>query len=204
MILPARADIVLSIEHAKVVPGEVASVGVFATATGGSGLDAFDLPIDIGRDGRGFPAGISGFAGTDFVDEKSTFMSAVAIKGLVDLAMPAFVQNYEAILSDSGTRLTPFDSSKLLLFNVLVQTDTSFTGTTPVAVTSNSLPLQFNVVTSDGTFKDSGLVSQLIVRPGSITAVPEPSSLVLLGLLGTAIGLNQYLPRIIPNQITRR
>ncbi len=181
-VQPTMADLVFSIDSIVITAGNTASVGVYVAGTAGEGLDAYDLPIDIGSDGRGFPTEITGFTGTDFVSEVNTFTSDVVVTGTGALPSPPFVQNYEAVFSDSGPQIT-LSSTPTHLFDILLTTSPSFSGVVPVSITSTtSTPNLFNIVSSAGTFTDSN-ASGLSVLPGSLTVIPEPSSFLFLSLV---------------------
>ena len=74
LLRPASADVIFSIENVTVTPGDTAVVGVFAHATAGETLLSYQLPIDIGLDGRTLPVapdatpGIAGFGSPEAVD----------------------------------------------------------------------------------------------------------------------------------------
>ena len=75
------------------------------------------------------------------------------------------------------------------LFNINVVTLGTFAGVVPVAITSSGVPNQFEVGTSAGVFSSPG--SGVTLVGGSITAVPEPSGLGLLGLAFAAAAMRR-------------
>lgn len=184
-----RADVIFDVEDVSVLPGQTAVVGVFVSGSG-EDLNAYDLPIEIGNNAFGLPAGITGFS----VVNRNTFSTVtIRLPGPPD---PPFVKNFEAVFADSGTPIT-LTSTPRRLFDLLVTTDASLAGTTPLSVfsTSSNDPsvlkpliintsltgvanssLQYNAVGSIAPGRTLSLVG------GSITAVPEPHSLMLLTL----------------------
>ena len=181
----SSAEIVFDIEDVVVAPGQQAVVGVFASGTAGETFSDFNLPIEIGGDGRGFSSGIVGFSGGDFVQEVDSFTSDVLVN--TSALPPFFTQDYEGIFSDGGfaIALTPTPTR---LFNILIDTDDFLLqGTVPISFTSTTSTVNpLTVVSSAGTFNgpSAGVMS---FNGGSIsvTAVPEPASGVLvLGVLG--------------------
>ena len=175
----ANADISFRIENVVVIPGQQAKVGVFASATAGETLTSYTLPIEFGGNGRGFTSGLV-FAAGDFAQEVGTFQSVITT-GTTDL-LPPFIQNYEALFSDNGPALSL--APEVRLFNILVATPVGFSGTVPVSITSGAGGFDinnFNVQASSGVFSSPG--AGLTVVSGSITAVPEPSSIAMMGLV---------------------
>lgn len=178
----ASADVVFRIENVSVTPGSQAVLGVFVRSTAGETISAYDLPIEIGGNGRGFPANTS-FASGDFAQEVNSFDGDVTVTGLESSVL---IRNHEAIFSDSGSPISI--SAERRLFNVLVDTSAGFSGVSPVSITQGAGGLEpnfFNIVASSGTFTATG--GGVSVINGSISAVPEPSSFGIVGLLLTGV-----------------
>lgn len=189
----SKADVVFDLEDVVVTPGSQAVVGVFAYATAGEGLDGFNFPVEIGANGRGFTAGIVGFSLPDFAQEVG--VNAAVTTNTNPILIPGFVQNYEAIFNHGANpRLVlPTIANPLRLFNILVDTNGAFSGTTPVSITSSgSTQNPLTVTTSAGFFTAPGAGGFQLVG-GSITAVPEPSSIAMLGLAAIgAVAFRRY------------
>lgn len=187
---PANAKIMFEIEDAVVVPGQVGRFGVFVTGTEYEPLEAFNLPIDIGGDGRGFPAGIS-FAGNDiasddFAQEIDTF-SDIVITGTGTLPMtPPFDPRFEAVFSDNGSTidLTP---DRLRLFNVLLDIPLGFVGPIVISMSDSGFPDPFTVVSGSSVYKQA-VPGVLVLVSGSIYVVPEPGVIPAISALVFAFG----------------
>lgn len=173
----ARADVIFKIEDVTVTPGDQVSIGVFAYATAGEGLDAYDLPVDVGNNGNNLPTGITQFG---------VVVTAIDTFGnLTKTAASLPFQDFDVFVSDDGNQITlPTSSNPRHLFDILVQTDFAFSGVTPVSISTAGSPSNppMTIVTSAGTFTPSNLTGLQLIS-GSITAVPEPSALTVLGLL---------------------
>lgn len=184
----SHAAIVFEIRDTRVVPGQVAKVGVYVKGTNFEPLEAYNLPIDVGGNGRGFPDGLS-FAGEDilnddFAEEIDTF-GDVVINGAGPLPLvPPFDPRFEAVFSDNGDTimLTP---DLLHLFNILLDIPDDFTGSLLVSISDGGLPDPLTVVSGTESFKtfDSGVLE---VVAGSLSTVPEPGSAMAGGLLAVS------------------
>ncbi len=193
-----RADVIFQLGNVQVNPGGTATVGVFVSGSVGESLEAYDLPIDIGGNGFGLMPGIVSYS----VISQQTF-STVATNFPEPPGM--FTKNFEAVFSDAGQPIA-LSSTQRRLFDLLVVTDGTFSGTTPLSIFSStdqnpavlkrlsvvsSLPA---VTGSQRTYFVAGTAEAgrtLTLLPGSITAVPEPASLAVLGALLGVVGLRQ-------------
>ncbi|MCA9169022.1 MAG: hypothetical protein KDB23_15215 [Planctomycetales bacterium] len=180
-----QADIFFDVADVQVVPGELARVGVYVWADGGEALLDYDLPIDIGDDGFGFPTGTIGF-GAGIVDDQCVGcypLADVQISGTNQLLNPPFIQNYEAVFSDNDLSSVALTNGPVHLFDLLVQTslDLSLVGPVPIVVSDDSYLNLLNIVTDTDIFQ----VEQpgLVLRPGSISAVPEVSAFAAVGMV---------------------
>lgn len=180
--VPAMAELVFDIEDVQVLPGQLARVGVYVSATGGEHLIAYDLTIDVGDDGFGLPTGIAAFA-PSYVDDACVTCypaSDVVVTGLNALPLP-LTKHYEGIFSDDALETLDLSSGPVRLFDLLLLTDANLTGSIPIVITSSSNPNRLTVVGSSGTFQQAG--PNLVLLPGSITAIPEPSGFLAIGLV---------------------
>ena len=181
-------DVLFDLEDVNVIPGQQAVVGVFVSGTASEGLDAYDLPIDLGSDGRGLP-GTTSFTGgplADFAQEVGTFSNVVISSTTGTLPNP-LTQNFDGIFSDNGPQIT-LTGTPIRLFNLLIDTTAGFTGTVPLNIDASSNPNQFNIVIDGAAFDTPG--GALSVTGGSISAVPEPSAMLMLGLVfGGGLGI---------------
>ena len=175
----ASASFILSLENVSVTAGSQAAVGVFIASLDGDSLVSFNLPVDVGNNGFGMPPGFS-FASGDFAQEQNTFGNII-ISGTTPLG-GTLVQNYDAIFSDGGTFDILLTPTPRRLFNILIDTSSSLSlGTSiPISFNANSNPQLFNVTTR------RILGGTVVIPTGStngsitITAIPEPASMLLL------------------------
>ena len=187
----ARADVIFDIEDLVITPGQTAQVGVFLQTTAGETVSSYNLPIDVGNNSFGLPAGVTSFSLAVLPGLGDSPGGAVALNG-TGMLNPPFIQNYDGIAA-SFISPTSFPA-KTRLFTLNIGTDLTFTGT-PIVVTSNNFLPQFNVVASNApgggfTAPGPGIGSSLVVQPGSIS-IPEPSSLLALGLVAGAVVLRR-------------
>ena len=186
----AQAAIVFEIRTTKVTPGEVARVGVFVKGTENEPLEAYNLPIDIGGEGRGFPDGLS-FAGVDiatddYAEEVDTFGDVVISATGALPPVPPFDPRFEAVFSDNGATisLTP---EALHLFNILIDIPLGFVGPLTVSISEGGFPDPLTVVSGTQTFRSSA-PGTLELQSGLIVQVPEPSSIGFACLLLATVG----------------
>ena len=188
-----RADIVLSLEQDVQTPAgsSVTVIGSIADTTGNAVLSTYNIPIDIGSNGPGLPAGIS-----------NVTAASSNPAGLTNF-MPQFPPaafNFEAALSDSGAGLT-LSSTPINLFTLTFDVDSSVpVGTLFDVVFQNSptvnggaLPGAFNF-TIDGTAVNSIDLPNFVVNQGQVevvAAIPEPISVLPLILCTCMAGFRR-------------
>ncbi len=193
-----HADVIFQLDNVEVNPGETARVGVFVSGSVGESLEAYDLPIEIGGNGFGLVPGIVSYG---FVNQQTFSTVSLSNDGLPN----GLTKNFEAVFSDAGQPIA-LSSTPRRLFDLLVVADGTFSGTTPVSIFSSadqdqSVLKPLNVVTSlpavagsQETFRVAGTPQAgrtLTLLPGSISAVPEPGAMAVLGMLLGTVGLRQ-------------
>jgi hypothetical protein len=77
----------------------------------------------------------------------------------------------------------------------------TFIGSVPIVITSSSIPNRLNVVSSLGTFKQAG--PNLVLLPGSITAIPEPSAFLAVGAVVAIVILSRGWRRACKTRIAK-
>lgn len=185
LIMPSYsfANIVISIEHELVAPGGVALVGVFASSNMGDNISGFNLPLDIGADGKrplptGFTFRVPPLSNLLFSNTGFNMPEPQITIANVDAIPSGFVQANQAVtLSAVPTKL----------FDIVIDVGPGVpVGTVvPIHILRDSLGL-FNVTSPNG-----GIVSVPGVGTpaiGSITVVPEPGSLAQIGTIALLIG----------------
>ena len=197
MASTSSASVVISIQNVGVTDnsnGSTVNASVFGNSTDGDALVSYNLPIEIGNDGRGLPAGFSNLmvsAGTVSTAFQTNFDA---------LNAPA-VQNYEFIATDTfGGDGLAFPDGSLELFQISFDLAASVpTNVTFPIIFTDGMTSTTNLFQFDTT--DTGLQTALEVTPDTgnifnagsvvVTAVPEPSSLVAVGILSTALSLRR-------------
>jgi len=173
----------------RVTPGGQGAVAVYVTGTDDEPLEAYDLPIDIGGDGLGFPAGVS-FAGVDisnddFAEEINTF-GEVIISGTDPLPPgPPFDPRFDAVFSDDGPTIL-LSSTRRHLFNILLDIPADFVGPIPVEFAVSGFPELLSVTsgTTDLTQSQAGVLE---LRSGTITSIPEPGAWSVVAMVLSAM-----------------
>jgi hypothetical protein len=117
----------------------------------------------------------------------------VVVTGIGALT-PPLTKHYEAIFSDDALETLDLSSGPVRLFDLLLLTDATFIGSVPIAITSSSNPNRLNVVSSVGTFNQAG--PNLVLSPGSITAIPEPSAFLAVGAIAAVAILSRGWRRL--------
>lgn len=176
--------------------GQVA-IPVYVTGTAGEPLEAFDLPIDIGGDGRGFPDGVSfagtGIAGDGFAQAVDSF-GEIVISGTDPLPpVPPFDPRFDAVFSDDGATIW-LSAVPRHLFNILVQLPADWSGPIPVEFTTSGFPTPLSV-TSGTTNLTEPTTGVLELRNGRISLIPEPGAAGLLGWVTVAVAAGLRNPR---------
>lgn len=192
LVQSANADVIFDIQDVSMItPGDSVKVGVFVQTTGGESVTSFNLPVLIGNIGLSLPTGIDSF--TLSVEPGDNPLGTPSLGVFTDLGFP-FIQNYDGIMNDAGGGGASFPAMNRL-FTLNFQTNAAFTGTVPISVTSGNSPVQFNVISSNspvlGFTAPTGAGGGLEVRGGSISAVPEPGSLAILGLLAGGFAIRR-------------
>jgi hypothetical protein len=173
--LPCAADFVIIIEHEQVSPGGTVEVGVYATSSAGHNISGFNLPLDVGADGKETLP--NGFTFRDPIIRNALFSNTgydvpepqITIVD-VDAIPSGFVPAIQAVtLSNVPTKL--FD----LVFDVgpAVPIGTVI----PLRIVSDPLGL-FNITSPSLAVATNPPLGE--VARGSITVVPEPSSVGFL------------------------
>lgn len=175
MALPCAADFVIIIEHEQVLPGGTVEVGVYATSSAGHNISGFNLPFDIGADGKETLP--NGFTLRDPIIKNALFSNTgfdvpepqITIAD-VDAIPSGFVPAIQAVtLSNAPTKL--FD----LVFDVGLAVPV---GTViPLRIVSD--PLGLFTITSPSLAVATNPPLGEFAR-GSITVVPEPRSVGFL------------------------
>jgi hypothetical protein len=181
---PGEAAIVFSIDAITVAAGDEARVGVFARSDASESIDGFSLQIDVGADtapavpggadpSPPLPAGITGLAADPVQSE---------VGGrTIDFNVAPFsniLAGSDIIVNMNSQPLLPLTSTPTQLFELVLNTDASFSGVVPLSIDSGPF-----------SFSSASPATTISFEPGQITvtAVPEPSSLAALGLLAGGV-----------------
>ena len=187
-----EAGIVLTIDDVVVAnnaSGSTVTASLFASSNDGDSLLSYNLPIEVGGDGRGLPAGFSNLVFTQVVATEGFSVN------LNTLPSPPFTQDYEAIVNGNFNMPPLVLASPQELFSLSFDIDNTVPINTLFAIDvtdgSTSNPNFFQIESgNDGSVSTP---AALIANGGGVvqgsvivTAVPEPGSLLALGSM--AIG----------------
>ncbi len=168
-------DLFIMIEHEHTAPGSTALVGVFARSNNNDTISGFNLPVDIGADGKralpnGFRLTTPQVTNLLFDNTRMDFPEPQITIANVDGIISGFVAGNQAVqLSDIPTKL----------FDIAFEVDASVPAGTvlPIHIVQDILGL-FNVTSPSGGVV--GLPSAIAPAIGSLSVVPEPGVLPLL------------------------
>jgi len=172
----AGAAITLSLQPTtELTPGSTIRIGVFAAITspdGNNQLSSFNLPMDIGPDGRG----LGSFIGFNTEPIRSV-PDGRTIVGDPD-AFTAELFGYDILVSDTSTTDWALSSTPTKLFDLALDLDVSAAGQ-DFTVAIDDIPNVFSV--GGASLVPGG------VAPVTVTAVPEPASWLLLFACGPLV-----------------
>lgn len=174
----AFAGFVIGIEHEIVAPGGTALVAVFATSDMGNNISGFNLPLDVGADGKkALPVG--------FTYHSPPILNALFNNTALDLPEPQItIANVDAIPSGfvQANQAVILSQVPTKLFDLVIDVGSGVPAGTvvPIYIVRDSLGL-FNVTSPNGgaaVVPDTG-------RPaiGSITVIPEPGGFMQIGAI---------------------
>ena len=167
---PASAAITFSLGNTTVVAGSKASISLNASSTsiGGESLGGFNLGVDIGNDGRGVPEGFSNF---DVADPDHLFGSeSVNQSGIGDAD-----KMVNAAFGDVSLNAIP----RPLLYLTLDTAASMTPGIYQISLEQTGLNA---AVHPNGDPASIHPASYATFGTITVTAVPEPSSMAVLGV----------------------
>jgi hypothetical protein len=186
--------------------GSTASFGVFASSNSSDTFQGANITLDFGANDFGFPSGFS--VNTDPMAPDFGIVGNPAIGGTVGITNfaappPPFTsKTFDGSFNIGGVTGLTLGTDQTLLFSVLVDVtapagtvmpvDIDLTPTSPATLTiggGNTFSLDVN----GGSLVAADLGTGFFVNPGSITvtAVPEPTSFAICGLVCAGVAARQ-------------
>lgn len=184
-ITPAKADLILTVEHAIAPAGTKATIVFSIASTSTDLLAGYSLPFDINGDGAGLPAGLSMSATP--ITNNNMFTTATFITGGT---------TFDGAAQGSGGPSVLIAGAPQTLFELNVDIDNAAPEvTSPIHLLATTFPpaelfsFYANGFSGYSSIPVSiGTNGSLTVTEATATAVPEPAQLITMfmgmGLVG--------------------
>lgn len=176
---------------ATITPGSTVTFTISAAASGAveEQFTSFNMPIDLGGAGFGLPVGVT--FGLPPLSNSPFTIDALSFNTATPAVIPG--ANFDAIvnLNSGGPAILPATQTPVVLFHLHVDiASTVPVGTTvPLVIRIPSAPFDFSQVSNP-----TGITTMLSNGGAAmVSVVPEPSSLLLVGLPAAALLLARKL-----------